>query len=214
MAALLPALTTALIALASQGGDSLSLEDIEALAARQEGSVASQFVKISRSDEFFFNSFDKLERKMHAEGTITDSQLACLGGLKIGEYNQILSVALALEYDDATLQQVLQFYSSPVGARFMRMVYEKHWRQTPDDFPLPPEHAKEFITLREFRELAAFRDSGVPLAFLDPRMVMQWDDARKMAATLWRVKTVQCGVPDESVDKAFSRPRPTAGGGP
>lgn len=213
MAALLPVLTTSLLALASQARDAPSLADVEKLIAQQQGRASSLLVRLTRSDEFFLNTFGNLGKKLHAAGRITDAQFACLDQLKQEDYNQVLSVTLALEYDEPTLRQVFEFYSSPVGARFMRMVYEKHWRQTPDDFPLPPEHDKEFMTLREFREIATFRQSGVPAVFQDPAMVTQWDDARKVAATLWRVQTVKCGVPDDVIGKAIPSAPSGAGGG-
>jgi hypothetical protein len=197
-----------LLALAQPAEPSLTVSEAEALLARQQGGVASRLVKLTRSDEFFLNTMRMLDQKMHGDGKITDSQLACLREIKTEEYNQILAVTLAGEYDDTVLQKVFEFFSSPFGARYMRMVYEKNWRQTPRDFPLPMAGPREYLAVRDFREMARFRETGVPRVFYDPRMITQWDSARQMAAVLWRVKSVQCGIPEAAIEQAIESFRP------
>jgi hypothetical protein len=83
-----------------------------------------------------------------------------------------------------------------VGARYMRMVYEKNWRNSAEDFPLPPDRPKESITLGEMRELIAFKESGRAGPFVDPRMITQWKTGREAGATLFAVKRVLCKIPE------------------
>ncbi len=200
MPAVLPALTTALFLLASPAAEpELDIEGAKRLMAYQEGRIASRLVKLTRSDEFFFNTFRAFSRKMYEAGKITAQQRACLDEIKIEEYNQLLSIMVASEHDEAQLENVFEFYSSSVGARYMRMVYEKNWRNSAEDFPLPPDRPKESVTLGEMREFIEFKESGRAGPFADPRMLMQWKQGRDAAATLFGVKRLLCKIPDEAL---------------
>lgn len=199
MGALLPVLTTALFALAAPAGDDVTVEEVQAVLASPLGQVASQLVRVSRGDEFFLNSFRDISRQLRKDGRITDAQLACMEEIKREDYTPVLAVALISEYDQPVLENALGFYTAPIGARFMRMVYEKNWRVSHTDFPLPPERARESMTLTELGQVMAFKESPLTGEFADPRMITQWKQTRDAGALLARVKMLTCHIPNEAL---------------
>ena len=54
----------------------------------------------------------------------------------------------------------------------------------------------------------AFKRSPLTGPFADPRMVTQWDEARKGAALLWRVTQYQCGIPEDVLKENPFKPLP------
>lgn len=195
MPAVLPGLTTSLLMLAGPVSDGATLAEVEALLASPLGQTATQLVRVSRADEFYSNLVRHVGRALREEGALDDRQLACLDELGPDDFAQPLAVTLISHHDPEVLEHALAFYTSPVGARYMRMVYEKNWREHSEDFPLRPDRPKESLTLSQLGQVRAFEQSPLAGPFADPLMVTQWDESRKAAALLWRIQQVKCGIP-------------------
>jgi hypothetical protein len=197
MPAFLPALTTSLVLLASPASGDVDEAGIRALLASPLGQAATDLVRVSRSGEYFFNMLRHIERTLHGKGALDDAQVACLDKLKLEDLEQGLAITLISHHDPQVIEHALAFYSSPVGSLFMRMVYEKNWRNRPDDFPLPPDRPKESMTFGQMREVMVFKEAPLTGPFVDPRMITQWDEAHRATALLWRLTQYQCGIPED-----------------
>jgi hypothetical protein len=81
----------------------------------------------------------------------------------------------------------------------MRMVHEKSWRTSPDDFPLPPDRPKEGLNMQQLQEVFEFKQSPLGAPFADPRVLTQSPEGLKANAMLWALQALQCGVPENVV---------------
>jgi hypothetical protein len=198
-------LTTALLLLASPGGASdVTPDDIQALIASEQGRQASRLVRLLRSDEIAQGVSRQLSRILQRKGSIDAKQVACLDELALGDFTQVYTVVVIEHYEADVIEHAFEFYSSPVGARYMRMIHEKSWRTNPEDFPLPPDRPKEGLTLPQWQEVFEFKQSTLGTPFADPRALTQSPDGLKGNAMLWAVQALQCGVPEDVVRGASS----------
>jgi hypothetical protein len=184
--------------------DNATPEDVAAFIASPEGQNASRLVRLLRSDEVARGVTRHLSRMLHAKGQLDDKQVACLDELKVEEFNQVYTIVLAEHYEVAVINRAFEFYSSPVGARYMRMIHEKSWRTTPEDFPLPPDRPREGLTMQQWQEVFEFKQSPLGSPFADPRALTQSKEGLQGNAMLWAVKALQCGVPEGVVRGAGS----------
>lgn len=200
MRSLLSLTAASLLLLASRGfASDLTLENVEAVIASPQGQAASRLVRLLRSDEIAQGVALKLSRTLHAKGSIDDKQLACLEGLKIEEFNHAYAIVVVEHYEVPVVDRAIEFYSSPVGSRFMRMVYERSWRMNPTEFPLRPDRPKEGLTMQQWQEVIEFVQSPLSAPLADPHALTQLPESLKGNALLWSVKAMQCGVPEKVV---------------
>jgi len=201
----LPLLTTALLLLASPAGArDATPEDVEAVFASPQGQAASRLVRLLRSDEIAHGVSRHLSRILRGKGQLDDKQLACMDELTVAEFNQVFTMVAFEHYEAEVIERAFEFYSSPIGARYLRMVHEKSWRTNPDDFPLKPDRPKEGLTMEQWREVVIFKQSPLGAPFGDPRALTQSQEGLKGSALLWAVKALQCGVPEDVVRSASS----------
>jgi hypothetical protein len=197
----IPILTTALLLLAGPGraADPTPDEIARMIATSPEGQSASRLIRLLRSDEVAQGVSRHLSRTLRGKDRIDDQQLACLDELTVEDFNLVYSVVVMEGYDLAEVDYAYEFYTSAIGARFMRMIHEKSWRTNPRDFPLPPDRPKEGLTMPQWQEVGEFKNSLLGARFADPRAITQSEAGLKASATLWMAKAIQCGVPEDVV---------------
>jgi hypothetical protein len=154
--------------------------------------AAVELTRIVRADELQRNLALNSFREMFAEKKIDATQLKCFENADLEAFTRTAAEAFARGLHVEEIRSAAEFYSSPVGAKFMHMVYQMNWEQRPKEFPLKVDGPKQSMTYDEIAELGRYRASVGGLRLSHPLNYLDQPDALEGFARLYLELRMTC----------------------
>ena len=124
-----------------------------------------------RSDELAHHIFIQVYRRSHDRGRITADELRCMETATVEDFNKAIARNFAETLTPQELAAAEEFFESPVGIKYMRMVHREVAKGIPD-YPIADAGEEPTLDVDDLEALVKFRNEPRTRKVSDPDLLM------------------------------------------